>query len=139
MKLLKLSLVFVVFALLTACSGGNSKEDLLVGKWQLSNYTDNGQRNIQQQAEFQQNVANMRITLEFFDNGEFNRSMLQTGMQVPLVSEGIWYLENEDQILTMEVDQAPKSKVLLVELSETKFTFQLEEEGISTTLSFVRR
>lgn len=129
------SLLLLLMGLI-ACEGG--RESQLEGKWQLSSYTDNQQRNMQEQLDFQQSIAGLRIDLELFADGNFERVMMQPGSQVPIKNVGEWYLENEDKILTMKVEKSPLSKLLIVELADDKLVLQVEEEGISTTLTFKR-
>ncbi len=136
MKVLKFA--FILFAgllLASSCNSEPTKEDLLIGKWKLTNYSDNIPRDEKQQKEFENGIVGLRIDLEIFDDGTFSRMMQQPG-QVGQNNIGEWYLENEDQILTMKVEGAPLSKLLIVEANETKLVLQVEEGGVSTTLSF---
>lgn len=137
MKTFKTILLVVLLGSLWSACTGSGREDLLVGKWKLSNYTDNVPRNVQEQAEFQQLISGLRIDLEMFADGTFSRSMLQPGTTAPVNNLGEWYLENEEKILTMKVEGSPLSKLLIVEAAEEKLVLQVEEGGVSTTLTFV--
>jgi len=139
MKALKLMYVLLAGILVfSACGNLSTREELLVGKWNLSSYTDNQQRTIQQQAEFQESIAGYQIDLDIFGDGTFERVSMMPGAPAPEKNIGEWYLENDEKILTMKVDKAPLSKLLIVEVSNNKMVLRVEEGGVSTTLTFVR-
>lgn len=133
------SVIFLATLLFLSCNNLSSTEDFLIGDWSLSNYTDSQQRTVQEEAEFQESVSGLKIDLTLIEDGTFERSMYQPGVPEPVVNKGEWYLENEDKILTMKVTDSPLSKLLIVELNEQKAVLRVEEEGISTTLTFSRK
>jgi hypothetical protein len=132
-------LVLLLASTLTSCLK-SEKEELLVGSWVLSNYSDNGVRTTPEEAQaYQTNVANLLINLEFNEDGTFYRLFGDKATNQKNEFRGTWYFENDERLLVMNIEKQPESKLLLKELTEDKLTLEVEEDGIATTLAFARK
>ena len=131
-------MLLVAASSLVSCKfGGEGPDDFILGSWQLSSYTDNQARNLQQQSEFQALIAGLKINLTFEEDGTFFRSF-QQGNNPPQENTGTYHFESDDKLLVFNVEKSPESKLLIVELTDTKLVLQLEEQGVATTMVFGR-
>ena len=132
MKQIVVLVLITSLSLLYACK--QSPEEMIVGDWQLSDVETNQHIPDADMEVYKQAIENMKASTRMTLKSDKTYESTINGV----TTKGQWELNVEENLVRFIDETGSKVDLHLKELSENKLTFEEEEDGTISKLTFVK-